>query len=544
MSEKDTLSAKSSDTTATTDPPAAKNLHSTLATSYENVIEKTICSPKIKTRDLVVDDDIRVLEGLGYKQEFKREISLFVQAGFAFSCMGVLPNWLVGFGGSMNAGGPMSLFWGFIVVSPFVTLIALAMAELFSSFPVNGGVYSWCYLLSSPEWGPLMSWICGYIFLAGQLTTAMTVSYTLAQYLIATANVVNDYQVTNQGATIGVYIAILFAGVAVNSLGVKVNGWLNIFILYWVVIGTFIIAIAMPVMAPTHPSGSWVFTEFQNYTGWDNFGVAFLIGMTQAGWTLIGYENGAHLAEGTRNASRSGPKGILFAIAGAVFQSLVLCVATLFSIQDVEELHKSSFPVATLFSRATTPRLAAFFLIILAVTQFGCLCNILLAQAQLMWSMARDKCMPYYHVWYKLHGVNKVPLRIMLMQVAVCIIVIMPSFASQIYWSAIMSAAVICINVSYGLPYLCRLIWKRNELPRGPFSLGRWSIPVNILAVLWIFFFSVVLCIPTVNPVSAGAMNWSSLMVGAAFLLSLFFWFASGRHYYKGPIQTIDGSGP
>ena len=25
------------------------------------------------------------------------------------------------------------------------------------AFPVNGGVYSWCYLLSSEEWGPCKS---------------------------------------------------------------------------------------------------------------------------------------------------------------------------------------------------------------------------------------------------------------------------------------------------------------------------------------------------------------------------------------------------
>lgn len=76
----------------------------------------------------------------------------------------------------MAAGGPMSLFWGFVVISPFVMCIALSMAEVFSgimlhlvcmrciitrrhfsfsaAYPVNGGVYSWCYLLSSPEWGP------------------------------------------------------------------------------------------------------------------------------------------------------------------------------------------------------------------------------------------------------------------------------------------------------------------------------------------------------------------------------------------------------
>ncbi|KAI7848424.1 hypothetical protein BDC45DRAFT_406107, partial [Circinella umbellata] len=98
-----------------------------------------------------IDRDAKRLEELGYKQEFTREISLFVQTGFAFSTMAVLPNWLLGFAGTMSAGGPMSLFWGYIVVAPFVSCIALSMAEVFSAYPVNGGVYSWCYLLSSKE---------------------------------------------------------------------------------------------------------------------------------------------------------------------------------------------------------------------------------------------------------------------------------------------------------------------------------------------------------------------------------------------------------
>lgn len=40
-----------------------------------------------------LDADAQRLQDLGYKQEFKREISLFVQAGFAFSTMAVLPSW-------------------------------------------------------------------------------------------------------------------------------------------------------------------------------------------------------------------------------------------------------------------------------------------------------------------------------------------------------------------------------------------------------------------------------------------------------------------
>lgn len=44
--------------------------------------------------------------------------------------MAVLPSWMVGFGSSINAGGPSSLFWGWLVVSPFVMCIALSMVSL------------------------------------------------------------------------------------------------------------------------------------------------------------------------------------------------------------------------------------------------------------------------------------------------------------------------------------------------------------------------------------------------------------------------------
>lgn len=131
-------------------------------------------------------------------------------------------------------------------------------------------------------------------------------------------------------------------------------------------------------------------------------------------------------------------------------QGIVLCVATLFSIQDVEELQSSDMPVATLFLRATNRPLATFFLVILMVTQFGSLCNSIYSTAQLMWAMARDGCIPNYKFWYKLTGKNRIPLRIMILEAVICTVVIMPSFGSQVYWSAIMSTAVICVNISYG----------------------------------------------------------------------------------------------
>jgi hypothetical protein len=103
-----------------------------------------------------------------------------------------------------------------------------------------------------------------------------------------------------------------------------------------------------------------------------------------------------------------------------------------------------------------------------------------------------------------------------------------------------MSTAVISINVSYGLPLFCRLIWARSTMPKGPFSLGKLGLPLNIIAVAWVCFFSVILCVPNTSPVVPETMNWASLMIGGVMCISLFFWFISGRHHYKGARETAE----
>ncbi|KAG2199308.1 hypothetical protein INT47_012942 [Mucor saturninus] len=488
-----------------------------------------------------LDVDEQRLQDLGYKQEFKREISLFVQAGFGFSTMAVLPSWMVGFGSSINAGGPSSLFWGWLVVSPFVMCIALSMAEVISAFPLAGGVYSWSYLLANKKWGPFMAYINGYAYLVGLTAVVITLAWTSATFIFQIANTLNITQISSQGANVGLYIGLIIGATLYNLLGLKYSAYLNKFMVGWVLLGTLIIIIAIPAMAPTHNSATWVFTEFTNNTGYSNKGIVFFVGMLQSGWALVGYETGAQIVEGTKNAAVTAPRGIIICVVGAIVQGFGLILSTLFSIQDVDELLGSEMPVATFFLRATkSPAVTAFFLVILLITQIGSLCNSVLATAHFAWSMSRDGCLPFSGFLYKLRGENHIAANSLFAQMVVCIVIILPSFASAVYWQAIMSAAVISINVSYALPLLCRVIWSRHTMPKGPFSLGKFGIPLNIISIIWACFFGVILCIPSVSPVAPETMNWASLMIGAVMIFSVFFWFISGRRKFAGHIQTTD----
>ncbi|KAI9269074.1 amino acid/polyamine transporter I [Phascolomyces articulosus] len=371
----------------------------------------------------------------------------------------------------------------------------------------------------------------------------MTAAYTLAQYVVAIVNVLvidPNQQITAHGATIGIYIGTLLLSVACCYQGIRFSGYLNMFTVIWVFLGTIAVIVVLPVMAPTHASASWVFTSWQDLTGYNSPGLAFLLGLLQCGWVLIGYENGAQIAEGTKRADVTGPRGIIIGVVGAIIQGLILSAVILFCIQDMDALLQSSFPVATLFVQATNGPIAAILMIILAVSQFTAVTNTLVAASQMLWAMSRDHAVPNHEFWNKLHGKNEIPLRILLLETTICVIAILPSFGSPDYWSAIMSLAVICINFAYGLPFACRLIWKRNDpLPRGPFSLGKYSVLVNCVAVSWVLFFGVVLCIPSVHPVTVQTMNWASIMIIGTLAFSLIFWFATGRKNYKGPMQNI-----
>lgn len=63
------------------------------------------------------------------------------------------------------------------------------------------------------------------------------------------------------------------------------------------------LVITLLVKAPEHNSASFVFTDFENYTGYGSRGFVVLLAFLQAVYTLEGCETGAQVAEETKNVS-------------------------------------------------------------------------------------------------------------------------------------------------------------------------------------------------------------------------------------------------
>lgn len=123
------------------------------------------------------------------------------------------------------------------------------------------------------------------------------------------------------------------------------------------------------------------------------------------------------------------------------------------------------------------------------------------------------------------------------------------------------SASVIGLYVSYVTPIFLRITSGRDKLVPGPFSLGKWFVPIGIIAVCWVSFIIVLLVFPPeVNPTAATMSKLSSLdlcvlfaqcshpcadytvvIIMAVFVFASVSWAVSARHWFKGPVKTIEG---
>jgi amino acid transporter len=95
---------------------------------------------------------------------------------------------------------------------------------------------------------------------------------------------------------------------------------------------------------------------------------------------------------------------------------------------------------------------------------------------------------------------------------------------------------------SYGITIACILFHRLQgrRLPNSRFSLGKWGILANIVALVYItplFLFSFFPATPNPTP---NAMNWAIVMVGGVIVLATVYYIIWGRKTYTPPNETIE----
>lgn len=115
------------------------------------------------------------------------------------------------------------------------------------------------------------------------------------------------------------------------------------------------------------------------------------------------------------------------------------------------------------------------------------------------------------------------------------------NIGSSTAFNALTSLALIGHYTSYLLP-ISLLVLRRfgkKEIPWGPWTLGRWGLPINIVSIAYSILLIVFMVFPPYQPVRAENMNYASVIFGAAILVSTVLWFVYGRRTYWGPVREV-----
>ena len=130
---------------------------------------------------------------------------------------------------------------------------------------------------------------------------------------------------------------------------------------------------------------------------------------------------------------------------------------------------------------------------------------------RMIFTMGRDGRLPFASAIAKVHGKSKTPLVPSLVIGVVTILLLVLNVGNQRAFFVLTSVAIIMFYIAYmcvtGPLLIARLRGKWPSPEHGPyFNLGRWGLPVNVLAV--IFQVGVMVNLAWPRPAVYGADHW------------------------------------
>ena len=219
-------------------------------------------------------------------------------------------------------------------------------------------------------------------------------------------------------------------------------------------------------------------------------------------------------------------------VAGWLF-NIVLA----FCAGDVTEILASPVaqPVAQIFYNSLGRGGGIFYTVCaLIIAQFVCF-TATQALARTFFAFSRDRLIPGSKIWVKINRRTGTPLYAVWISVFLCIAINLIALGSYIAILGVFNICAIALDWSYVIPIIVKLIWPHNFEP-GPWHLGKFSKFVNMWAVAWTAFVSVIFLFPTNLPVHADTMNYAIVFLGAVLIAAAVYWYAGGRKWYTGPL--------
>ena len=434
------------------------------------------------------------LASFGYKQELDRSLGSFSSFAAGFSYISILTGMFELFAFGFTNAGP-ALWWTWPTVFIGQMLVALCFAELAGQYPLAGSVYQWSKRVGSD----FTSWMTGWVYVVGSIVTVAAVAVA---WQVVLPQVSSSFEFIGGAADVGSYstpdgaknalllgaILVVFATI-VNMLGVKLMARINNFGVLAELIGSTILVILL--LFHIHRGPQIIVHNLGLGAGhsWGYFG-AFIIGGIMSIYVMYGFDTAGTLAEETNDPRRAAPPAILRALAAAALIGGALLLLAMMDVKSITDKNIGLLGLPYIVKQALGNTLGDVFLVDSAIAISVCTLAVCTGTIRLMFAMARDGRLPFGDQIARVSGTRKVPIVPALVTGILTLGILAINIANQSAFVALTGVAIIMFYLCYlGItgPLLLRRLrgtWPTPE--HGDyFSLGRFGLPVNLVAVIY-----------------------------------------------------------
>lgn len=469
------------------------------------------------------------LESLGYKQELKRELGPFASFASGFSFVSILTTVFELFAFGFGLGGP-AFFWTWPIVFIGQFAVTLIFAELAARYPIAGAIYQWSRRVSTDPLG----WFAGWFMLIGYIVSVTAIAIAMQSVLPA---VWSGFQLVGSDASMnsvsGSTNAILLGSITIlicgfiSCFGVKKMAIITTIGVTLEIIGVILLI----VLLFTHVErGPEVVMQTNGIQGDGSYVWPFMASMLMAAYVMYGFDSAAELSEETNEPRRTAPQAITRCMLVSALGGGLVILGTLMAAPDITAQQLASEGIAYVIKHQAGDVAGRILLAIVAISIFSAALAIQASAARVMFSMARDGRLPYSKALSTVSKRTSTPLLPGLVVCSLAIAVLLINLGHPGVFAAVTSVSVVIVYLAYLLVTLPLLIQRlrRHPVHTKPdpayFNLGRWGLPVNLVAVAFGLFLLINVAWPRAEIYDPAGGHWylqyfALLFVAAATLV-------------------------
>jgi urea carboxylase system permease len=250
-----------------------------------------------------------------------------------------------------------------------------------------------------------------------------------------------------------------------------------------------------------------------------------------AAYVMYGFDSAGELAEETRAPRRTAPRAILRALCASGLGGALLLIAALMAAPSVTDGNLASGGLPYVLLSRLGGGLGTALLVDVAIAVTVCTLAIQTAASRMVFSLSRDGVLPGHRLLGRVSPRTGTPILPSVLVGVLAMAILVVNLGQAQLFTAVTSVAVVVVYLAYLLVTGPTLIARlRGTLPAARaeyFSLGRWALPVNIVAVLWGLVMAVNMAWPRAAVYDPSGHHWylryfAVLLVGGLTVLGLF----------------------